>query len=99
MATNRIFDGVHREDWQDTAWVDGGTTVTITTAIPLEAAAALDDVDIILVIDQKIGAPVLSTPVKTRVNGLLVVTFGNTAAAGNMVKWTAKIFRNHSIVR
>jgi hypothetical protein len=99
MATTRVFQGVHREDWQDTSFVDGGTVVQIDTAIEIREAFQLGDVDVQIIIDEVIGSPVVSNITKSAVAGLLRVTFDNSAPAGNQLKWTAKIAYNHTIIR
>jgi hypothetical protein len=99
MAATRVYRGTYREDWQDSDWVDGGTVVQIDTDIPILRDFELDDTDVFIYITDQVGTPAIGPVTKTRVDDKLVVTFENTAASGNQLKYVVKIAMNHSIIK
>lgn len=100
-ATQRITGG-YQEDWDSgDAWMNGGEAATLATGIEIpNVTEILADVEVELIVDDIIGAPILSVPIVTRTaGGQVQVDFQNEAAAGNQCKWTAKVEWRHSAGR
>jgi hypothetical protein len=106
MAATNVWRGVHQEDWQDTAWQDGGATQNCNTLIPCPDAVNLNEIEILFVVTEVTGVPVM-TATASRVAGVagsgnlwvVRVAVVNSAAAGNRAKWQFTVKRRHSLVQ
>ena len=96
MAATRITAGTYREVWQDTAPLDGGSTLIVHTGIRANTIS-LSQVFGILSLRNIAGVPDISAVASISANGHLDVALTNAAAPGNSATWQLNVVLTHSI--